>query len=152
MSRYYKAEDVDLVCIKNFASGDVLSAIRSLPTIEVSEDCISRAVAIDIIKNYDVKPPEYMEKFANKLLDAIKEDLVEDIQDAPSAVPSAEVVERKPIMTEEVREALMRLTMCCMCKYKDTCGYDTQYEMATKNMNTIVDAFRYESEDETDEL
>lgn len=48
-------------------------------------------------------------------------------------------------MTEEVREALMRLTMCAreecgMCKYKDECGFDFQYKISTDNMNTLSDA------------
>ena len=52
--------------------------------------------------------------------------------------------EAKP-MTEEVREALMRLTMCAredcvICKYKDKCNFDFQYEESTKNMNTILDS------------
>ena len=52
----------------------------------------------------------------------------------------------RPTMTEEVREALMRLTMCAreecgMCKHKDECGFDFQYKISTKNMNTILDAF-----------
>ena len=52
-----------------------------------------------------------------------------------------------PILTEEVREALMRLTMCAreecgMCKYKDDCDFDKQYEMATDNMHTILNAFK----------
>ena len=51
------------------------------------------------------------------------------------------------IFTEEVREALMRLTMCAreecgMCKYKDDCNFDKQYEMATDNMHTILNAFK----------
>lgn len=51
----------------------------------------------------------------------------------------------EPIMTEEVREALMRLAMCAreecaMCKYKDECGYDFQYKISTNNMNTLSDA------------
>jgi hypothetical protein len=58
-------------------------------------------------------------------------------------LPSAEA---EPKMTEEVREALMRLTMCAreecaMCKYKDECGFDFQYKISTENMNTILDAF-----------
>lgn len=53
----------------------------------------------------------------------------------------------RPTMTEEVREALMRLTMCAreecgMCKYKDDCDFDKQYEMATDNMHTILNAFK----------
>ena len=56
-------------------------------------------------------------------------------------------VSAEPTFTEEVREALMRLTMCAreecgMCKYKDDCDFDKQYEMATKNMNTILNAFK----------
>ena len=53
--------------------------------------------------------------------------------------------EAEPTMTEEVREALMRLTMCAreecgMCKYKDECGFDFQYKISTDNMNTLADA------------
>lgn len=49
-------------------------------------------------------------------------------------------------MTEEVREALMRLTMCAreecsICKYENDCGYDKQVETATENMDTIINAF-----------
>lgn len=48
-------------------------------------------------------------------------------------------------MTEEVREALMRLTMCAreecyMCKYKDKCDFEFQYNISTDNMNTLADA------------
>ena len=51
------------------------------------------------------------------------------------------------MILEKEREALMRLTMCAreecgMCKYKDTCGFDFQYELATKNMNILADALR----------
>lgn len=46
---------------------------------------------------------------------------------------------------EEVREALMRLTMCAreecdMCKHKDECGFEFQYNISTENMHTILDA------------
>ena len=56
--------------------------------------------------------------------------------------PSAD----RPTFTEEVREALMRLTMCAredcdMCKYKDECGFEFQYNISTENMNTILNAF-----------
>lgn len=49
------------------------------------------------------------------------------------------------MIPEREREALMRLTMCAreecgMCKYKDTCGFDFQYETATKCMNILADA------------
>ena len=67
-----------------------------------------------------------------------KDDTLHRIQALPSA-------EAKPTMTEEVREALMRLTMCAreecaICKYKDKCNFDFQYEESTKNMNTILDS------------
>lgn len=56
--------------------------------------------------------------------------------------PSAEAEQK---MTEEVREALMRLTMCAreecgMCKYKDKCGFEFQYNISTENMNTLLEA------------
>lgn len=58
------------------------------------------------------------------------------------ALPSADAT---PKMTEEVREAIMRLTMCAreecaMCKYKDKCGFEFQYNISTENMNTILEA------------
>ena len=58
----------------------------------------------------------------------------------------SEPVTPKPIMTEEVREALMRLTMCAreecsFCKHVSDCGFDKQVEMATENMHIILDAF-----------
>lgn len=104
MSKYIKVEDainrlmalcddLDYVDVGNrvvarlkiYKCVDLLS---DLPTIEVSEDCISKAAAIDIIKNYDFEFPEYMERFVNELRDAMKKDLVEDIKDAPSVVPT----------------------------------------------------------------
>ena len=57
--------------------------------------------------------------------------------------------EAKPTMKEDVREALMRLTMCAreecgMCKYKDECGFEFQYNISTENMHTILDALQAE--------
>lgn len=66
---------------------------------------------------------------------------------ALSALPSADA---KQTMTEEVREALMRLTMCAreecdMCKYKDKCGFEFQYNISTENMHTILEALSAEA-------
>lgn len=57
------------------------------------------------------------------------------LDDRPQAEP----------MTEEVREALLRLTMCAreecaICKYKNKCNFDFRYKESTKNMNTILDS------------
>lgn len=51
------------------------------------------------------------------------------------------------MIPEREREALMRMTMCArlecgMCKYKDACDFDFQYEFATENMNILADALR----------
>ena len=66
---------------------------------------------------------------------------------AITSLPSAEA---QPSMTEGVREALMRLTMCAreecgMCKYKDECSFDFQYNISTENMHTILDALSGEA-------
>lgn len=50
-------------------------------------------------------------------------------------------------MNEEVREALMRLTMCAreeckICKYEKECNYDLQCELATKNMQIVLSALK----------
>ena len=61
------------------------------------------------------------------------------------ATKSDTISRAEATMTEEVREALMRLTMCAreecgMCKYKDECDFDFQYKISTDNMNTLADA------------
>ena len=89
-------------------------------------DLISRADAIDAVQDVDTRETVSVSEAVKALM----------------ALPSAE-----PTFTEEVREALMRLTMCAreecgMCKYKDDCDFDKQYEMATENMNTILNAFK----------
>lgn len=73
-----------------------------------------------------------------------------DIDRALREYQAKEEAEAKPTMTEEVREALMRLTMCAreecgMCKYKDECGFDFKYKISTKNMNTILEALSAEA-------
>lgn len=67
--------------------------------------------------------------------------LLSDAHEFIDALPSADA---EP-MTEEVREALMRLTMCAreecgMCKYKNECDFDFQDKISTDNMNTLSDA------------
>lgn len=57
------------------------------------------------------------------------------------------------MIPEREREALIRLTMCAreecvMCKYKDTCDFDFQYETATKCMNILADALNADRETE----
>ena len=113
-------------------------------------DLISRADAINAVHKYFVdafnnEPHEIDEdgddvftdmKSVNALLHHNKY-----VSKAIKALPSADA---EP-MTEEVREALMRLTMCAreecgMCKYKDKCGFEFQYNISTENMNTILEA------------
>lgn len=48
-------------------------------------------------------------------------------------------------MNEEVREALMRLTMCAreeceICKHEKECNFDMQCKLATKNMQIVLNA------------
>ena len=76
---------------------------------------------------------------------------VDALSGESKALPSAEA---KATMTEEVREALMRLVMCAreecdMCKYKYKCGFEFQYNISTENMHTILDALSAEATCET---
>jgi len=99
-------------------------------------DCISRQQAIEEVeKKYfggtvaDINPS--WRKLHNIL------------ESLPPVTPT---VAPKPIMTEAVREALMRLSMCAreectICKYENNCGFDKQVEMATDNMHVILNAF-----------
>lgn len=48
------------------------------------KDPIERQAAIDVIKKYDFKSPEYMSYYLMRLKNAIKADLVDDINDIPS--------------------------------------------------------------------
>ena len=106
---------------------------------EPSGDLISRADAIEAVWKLDKEATEYVVDDTHEIhgyCTAIGVCVGE-----LSALPSAEA---EP-MTEKVREALMRLTMCAreecdMCKYKDECGYDFQYKISTDNMNTLTDA------------
>ena len=89
------------------------------------KDCISRQAAIEALTGRQTDPTD--------------EEIMRTLKELPP-------VEPKPVMTEEVREALMRLTMCAreecsICKYENDCGYDKQVEMATENMNTILNVF-----------
>ena len=61
------------------------------------------------------------------------------------------------MIPEREREALMRLTMCArkegfVCKYKDSCNFDFQFDLATKNMNILADALIVAGTPQTDLL
>lgn len=95
-------------------------------------DLIKREDAIKVLTEVLFDEPPYLnsiekcETFARKTLESI-----------PSAEP-------KPVLTEEVREAIMRLTMCArhecaICKLSN--NEDDCYEIATKRMHILVDAF-----------
>ena len=103
--KYYKAGDVDLVCIKNFANGDVLSAIRNLPTIEVSEDAISRrGIKIRLGKRFSDDP--------SRIMEIVKE----TVDDAPSVIPKpkeGEWIEHE--WAEEVEGLLISNYECSKC-------------------------------------
>ena len=98
---------------------------------------MTREEAIRIIEN------TFQDAYVYKYYDSVTHQALNMAIEALSA-------EAKPRMTEEVREALMRLTMCareecCMCKYKDECGFDFQYNISTENMHTILDALSAEA-------
>ena len=80
MDKYYKAEDIFALLdrLHNVSDGGLYYAIESLPTIEVSEDCISRKWLL-----------KYITKGAGALADNT-ETLVDVIKHAPSVVPTTE--------------------------------------------------------------
>ena len=58
---------------------------------------------------------------------------VSDLQVSKMWSNGADGKRERVMIPEREREALMRLTMCAreecvMCKYKDTCDFDFQYE------------------------
>lgn len=60
------------------------------------------------------------------------------------------------MIPEREHEALMRLTMCAreecgMCKYKERCNYDFQYEIATESMNILAIALNADRKTEQTE-
>lgn len=123
ISRQAAIEAVEKAVFKGVAK----SAIKSLPPVE------------PVAKN--ATPTDEVVDFNNMISAGGR------IRNLPTVEPKpVEDAIRQPVMTEEVREAIMRLTMCAreecfMCKYENSCGFDKQVEMATENMNTILKAF-----------
>lgn len=48
---------------------------------------VSKQMTIDLLDRYFVNPPEYMKDYSDKLLHAIKDDLVDDVNSLPSEQP-----------------------------------------------------------------
>ena len=126
IAEWYKINDIGPEdCGARFVGyQEIARLIDNAPTVEPGGDYISRADAIEAVASITM---------SIHLSDVICDKLL--------ALPSADA---EP-MTEEVREALMRLTMCAreecgMCKYKDKCGFEFQYNISTENMNTILEA------------
>ena len=118
---------------------DVTEAIAKIPSSSEkpnSSDLISRQDAIDAICEKGVR--EERRGHLTMGMCVVKQWAVDIIE----ALPSAD----RPTMTEEVREALMRLVMCAreeckVCKYEKECGFEEKIKRATENMHTIINAF-----------
>ena len=116
-----------------------------------SADAVSREEHVKELNDLAVS----WKKRVNELEHLSIDDRIRIMYDAKEDVYNVRIIdgttsaEAEPKMTEEVREALMRLTMCAreecgMCKYKDECGFDFQYNISTENMHTILDALSAE--------
>lgn len=104
----------------------------------------------DAINIFDREGEYHADTIADMLLDIPSADVVgRKAHEACIEIIKSEIqdlwecLERKPFMTEEVREAIMHLSMCArhqckICRYllTDECKY-----VATRCVNTIVDAF-----------
>lgn len=85
MSKYIKQEDAIEQAKRGTNNYYICKAIESLPTIEVSDDCISKAYLEQEIENQTMtveKDKEYWRGWNNAL-----DKVVEVIEDAPSVVP-----------------------------------------------------------------
>ena len=109
--------------------------INDAPTIETSGDLISRTDAIERVELITKCEWDNNVIYRDEVIDALK------------FAPSAD----RPTLTEEVREAIMRLTMCAreecdICKFghnhDNDCNFSKQVNRATENMNTILNAFK----------
>ena len=103
MSKYYKAEDVINTIEECIAKQEMLDSLDHLPTIEVSEDCISRKInAPRIVPMFEdcISRSELVERFVELIERANSPYLKRGIrwaigytQSAPSVVPKIEVME-----------------------------------------------------------
>ena len=66
------------------------------------DDLISRLAAIDAINGYCTSAPEYMQNWADKLIEAVKGDIAEIISKLPSAQEWIPITSRP--MTEDERK------------------------------------------------
>jgi hypothetical protein len=133
--------------MNNMEDGDIYADIAEyridiwlseIPSAEATGDLISRVSALE-----EMAMAECGCSYSICVRDNCDCSYISRIKGLPSA-------DAKPKMTGEVREALMRLTMCArgecgMCKYKDKCGFGFQYKLSTENMHTILDALSAEA-------
>ena len=115
--------------------GHLIKKLLNAPTIEPSGDLISRTDAIERVELITKCEWDNNVIYRDEVIDALK------------FAPSAD----RPTLTEEVREAIMRLTMCAreecdICKFghnhDNDCNFSKQVNRATENMNTILNAFK----------
>ena len=107
MSKYYKAEDMENLIINIAPDGEVfelgMSALQNLPTIEVSEDCISRKInAPRIVPMFeDCISRKWLEEhievvsYKNMWYETETDEFVSwaNIENAPSVVPKERIEE-----------------------------------------------------------
>ena len=106
MSKYIKLEDAlslakKGVLISNSNFDKVCKAIENLPTIEVSEDCISRA---DLIKSF--LADNECERESAKACMCRLDYMLELIEDAPSVEPLKKVVAQVKVDIDELMERI----------------------------------------------
>ena len=73
------------------------------------DSLISRQAAIDAVMAYDFKCPQYMKRFVTELRDAMKADLIDDIQELPSAQPEPQWIPCSERLPEEYGNYLVSI-------------------------------------------
>lgn len=89
-------------------------------------DLIDRQAAIKKVQAYHCRYPEYMDGFVSKVLSAIKADLVEDIEEMPTAEPKVGRWESDRLVSTSGGTYGVRRCSECEAYYQDV-GYGWNY-------------------------
>ena len=118
MSRYINLDEAIEHTNQLYHGYEVEAWLESLPTIEVSEDCISREWVLKAIDAEDVGTPDEMWRPAREYVEMIKH--------APSVVPTVRKT-RQVERAEGEWQLVNHLWECNRCQYRQNKSKPTNY-------------------------